>query len=135
MTIRALLLALAVSLTAACSGTWGGARTANHATFAVAAAATALDWCQTRTAADRRWMSETKGPVQEIGFARYAIGASPSRDAVDVYFLAAAAAGIGLAQFIPQRWRWAAYGAIAAVEVKTTHDNLDWMTCGGVGTR
>jgi hypothetical protein len=121
-----------VALATGCAGTWGGehrtARVANVSTAALAGAAMAADWCGTRHAAATRHDDFEGGmPTAMV------IGGSPSTGAVDAYFAIGTVALAGAAQLVPERWRWLAYGAVAAVEIKAVHNNLSTTRCGPVG--
>lgn len=117
-----------------CSGTWGAehrttVRVANVATAATAGLAMAADWCQTRHAASSGRMYEWEGgfPTQPM------IGGSPTPHAVDAYFALSTAALAGLAQLVPERYRWVGYGVVLGVEAVTVVGNLQTTRCLSVG--
>lgn len=127
------MLVLAVLLSGACTATWGGehrttVRVANITTASVALAGMALDWCGTRYAAVHRHDAWEGGmPTAQL------IGASPSPHAVDAYFAIGTAILAVAAQFVPERYRWIAYGTVAGVEAVTVHGNLSSTRCGPIG--
>jgi len=115
----------------ACAGTWGGSKVPtilNVATASVAGVGMALDWCGTRYAAEHRHDAWEGGmPTAQL------IGASPSPHAVDAYFVVSTVALAAVAQLVPVRYRWIAYGVVAGVEVSTVRDNLSSTRCGPLG--
>ena len=127
-------LVLASTLLAGCTATWGSEhhttiRTVNTVTASIAAAGMALDWCGTRHA------SETRTDEWEMGMpTTHIIGTSPSAHAVDAYFAIGTAVIAGVAQLVPERYRWLAYGAVASIEVIAVKNNLSTTRCGPLGT-
>jgi hypothetical protein len=127
-----LLLVVALVL-GGCSATWGGQhrtsiRIANATTAGIAAAGMALDWCGTRHAALTRTDAWEGGmPTSEV------IGSSPTAGRVDAYFAISTVALAAAAQVMPERYRWIAYGAVAAVEAVTVGGNIATTKCGPLG--
>jgi hypothetical protein len=118
----------------ACTATWGGEHrtlimTANATTATVASVGMALDWCGTRHAAETRTDAWEGGmPTAHI------IGTSPSAHVVDAYFAVGTVVLAAAAQLVPERYRWIAYGTIAAGELVTVHGNLSTTRCGPLGS-
>lgn len=105
-------------------------RRLNHAGLAISAASLAVDWCQTRHAADLGWA----GGSHETGMPTVAaIGPRPPTGAVDAYFALGVAVLLGGTQLLPERWRPIAYAAIATAEISTIRGNLETTQCLGVG--
>lgn len=82
-------------------------------------AALAIDWRQTRGAADAHWNDRA-----EVGIASMALGRTPSSRGVDCYFAAAALANVALWAVLPPRWRSVVPGVVLGVEARTIAVNL-----------
>jgi hypothetical protein len=89
-------------------------RIAHVASAAIAAAAFACDWSETRDNAARGWRATYE--------ANPMLGTHPSTGTVDFYF-ASLAATILLTELLPERWRSVVYLPVAGLELETVGAN------------
>lgn len=114
---------MVLAVLAGCSPT--AQRRAGYATMAVALAAAACDWGQTRTAASDGWKyGYEQNPI---------LGTNPHPGTVDAYMTIAVAGTALIGQMLPERYRWMFYTPIAVAEIQLIATNNTRPVC-GLGT-
>lgn len=88
-----------------------------RATMGTALLSLACDWGQTRSAAAGHWATTRE--------ANMILGEAPGTRSVDLYFLASAAAMVGVVELLPAGVRPFVYGSVAAVQVRTITGNFE----------